>query len=632
MSGIAGIVHFDGREVEPGQIEAMTTAMNYRGPDGIRHWVHGNVALGQCLLRTTKESLEEAQPLANEAGTVTLVMDGIFDNSGELRAQLLAAGAVLRNASHAELALRGFEVWGLGLFSRIHGDFAIAIHAAAQHRLILARDIMGTRPLHYRKRGTSIEFASDMSAMLASPDADLQPNLGMIAEFLSAEVVSRTDTVYESVQRLPAGHYAILTADGRWTLQTYWTPDTSALRNHARDEDYVEELIHILRNGLAQKTQGLTGVAMLLSGGVDSPLIFGMLRDMQRKGIDVPEVHGFSMVFPGESSDESHYLQQIHRFWETRGCMLPGWVAPAEYFVDQAAKFRNLPDSPNGAMSQPIKEEIRRQGYRTVLTGCGGDEFFCGRNETYLDSILRGDAGLFLSLVRGEEQSIGNGLRTAIVAGLKRVPAAYQTLRQLKGNNERAAFPWINPTLIREGNLHERLRSTPTWFPRKFSSNENRAVFSTAFNGWMSLNAEGINLTYSHCGIEVRHPLWSRDIIEFALSLPVGQRWRGGPDKRILRNASRAIVPPGLLARNDKTTFENVFRNVFEQDSFSEWMRQLPTSGNDWLDAQGVHALVNRINASLHFQPPSHASAFGADLWPMWMVLAIDAWRQSAVR
>src|SRR5450759_202276 len=106
MSGIAGIIRFDGGLVEHGLIEKMTAAMPYRGPDGINHWVRGSIALGQCMLRTTPESLEETQPLTNEDESLVLVMDGRVDNWEELRRELLGRGAVLRNRSDAELVLR----------------------------------------------------------------------------------------------------------------------------------------------------------------------------------------------------------------------------------------------------------------------------------------------------------------------------------------------------------------------------------------------------------------------------------------------------------------------------------------------------------------------------------------------
>ena len=85
MSGIAGIIRFDGAAIETELLAAMTDAMAHRGPDGIAHWRRGSVALGQCMLRTTPESLQENQPLCNEDESLVLVMDGRVDNWQELR-------------------------------------------------------------------------------------------------------------------------------------------------------------------------------------------------------------------------------------------------------------------------------------------------------------------------------------------------------------------------------------------------------------------------------------------------------------------------------------------------------------------------------------------------------------------
>ncbi len=143
MSGIAGIIHFDGKPVEPGLIEKMTSAMAHRGPDGINHWVKGSVALGQCMLRTTPESLEEHQPLTNEDESLVLVMDGRVDNWEELRRELLGRGAVLRNRSDAELVLRAYEVWGEECPDRIIGEFVFFIWDARQRRLFGAQGCRG---------------------------------------------------------------------------------------------------------------------------------------------------------------------------------------------------------------------------------------------------------------------------------------------------------------------------------------------------------------------------------------------------------------------------------------------------------------------------------------------------------
>ena len=149
MSGIAGIIRFDGGRVEPGQIEKMTAAMSYRGPDGINHRVLGPVALGHCMFRTTSESLEETQPLANEDESLTLVMDGWLSNWEELRAELLAKSARLRTRADAELVLRAYEAWGADCVAHIEGDFAFVIWDARRCEAFCARDRMGNKPLFY---------------------------------------------------------------------------------------------------------------------------------------------------------------------------------------------------------------------------------------------------------------------------------------------------------------------------------------------------------------------------------------------------------------------------------------------------------------------------------------------------
>ena len=160
MSVIAGVIRFDGGPIEPRLIEKVTSAMHYRGPDGINHWVRGSVALGQCMLRTTPESVEETQPLANEDESLVLIMDGRVDNWEELRRELLGRGAKLRTRADAELALRAYETWGRDCLTHIDGDFALAIWDARRREAFCARDRVGVKPFYYQWNGRRLVFAS----------------------------------------------------------------------------------------------------------------------------------------------------------------------------------------------------------------------------------------------------------------------------------------------------------------------------------------------------------------------------------------------------------------------------------------------------------------------------------------
>ena len=210
MSGIAGIIHFDGKPVERGNIVKMTDAMAYRGPDGIHHWVRGSVGLGQCMLCTTPESLEETQPLANEDESLLLVMDGWLSNWEDLRAELLAKGARLRTRADAELVLRAYEAWDKECLGHLDGDFAFVIWDARRREAFCARDRFGNKPFNDHWDGGSLVFASELHPVLASPGIPEKPNEGMIAEFLADEFYSRDETFWVGVTRLrPASGMAV---------------------------------------------------------------------------------------------------------------------------------------------------------------------------------------------------------------------------------------------------------------------------------------------------------------------------------------------------------------------------------------------------------------------------------------
>ena len=114
MSGIAGIIHFDGKPVPHEEMIMMTSAMHYRAKDRTTHWPDeaSCAALSHCQLNNTPESLVERQPVSSEDGALVMVMDGRVDNWVELRERLLSKGRALRNRSDAKLVLQAYRLLG----------------------------------------------------------------------------------------------------------------------------------------------------------------------------------------------------------------------------------------------------------------------------------------------------------------------------------------------------------------------------------------------------------------------------------------------------------------------------------------------------------------------------------------
>ena len=261
----------------------MTAAMQYRGPDGIHHWRRGNVALGQCMLRTTPESLEETQPLTNEDESLVLVMDGRVYNWEELRRELLGKGAVLRTRADAELVLRAYEVWGRDCLTRIDGDFALVIWDARRQEAFCARDRMGNKPFTYHWTGKTLYFASEQQAILRQPSVPQVLNEGMVAEYLAAQWFSRTETLWQDVLRLDAAHTMVVTPSGP-TLSHYWAPDLQASLSFRSDQECAEHYRALLFDVVRRLSRSTHPIACEVSGGLDSSAIFAVAENPEATG------------------------------------------------------------------------------------------------------------------------------------------------------------------------------------------------------------------------------------------------------------------------------------------------------------------------------------------------------------
>ncbi len=201
MSGIAGIVHFDGRPVEAGLIQGMTAAMANRGPDAISHWSAQTVALGHCMLRTTPESLDEKQPLANEEESIVLVLDGRLDNWEELRVDFLGRGVRLGDKTDAELVLRAYEIWGTDCLSQIEGDFAFVVWDARKRSVFCACNQTGIKTLHFHQDEQRFVFASEPGPISQLPGVPEVFNEELVAEYLSIDWQSLDQTFWKVFSR-----------------------------------------------------------------------------------------------------------------------------------------------------------------------------------------------------------------------------------------------------------------------------------------------------------------------------------------------------------------------------------------------------------------------------------------------
>jgi len=622
MSGIAGIIHFDGQPVETGEVEAMTAAMHYRGPDGIHHWRRANVALGQCMLRTTPESLEETQPLTNEDESLVLVMDGRVDNWEELRRELLGKGAVLRTRADAELVLWAYEVWGRDCLSHIDGDFALVIWDARRQAAFCARDRVGNKPFNYHWNGSTLVFASELHPVLALPWVTEVLDQDTLAEYLAAQWCSTTGTLWQGVLRLDAAHAMVVSQRGP-VISRYWAPDLRASLSFRSDEACTEHYRTLLFDVVRRLSRCTTPLACEVSGGLDSSAIFAVAETLHQRGaLAAPGLEGYTLDFSGDPlADElafcravgTHLGKAIHEIAPRR--------MPLSQYQDVARHDHDFPDFPNGGpMGLPIAERARANGSRVLISGLGGDQWLGGSDMCYAEAIagLRGRE--LLALLGGDIRAAGwrdalwRVLRFGIVPLLSE--QAQQRLRAMYANwrrpaAEAAALDWLAEPMRTRFLAHVQACRRPA--ARDLARAGQRDQLASLHDAYQLLAIELAERLYARHGLELRQPFWNARIIEFAFATPERSRLRGQVDKWLHRQAMQGLLPANVLQRNDKAEFSSTFFSDRAELAMHLTENVLPRR-QQWVRPQAIQRMLQTVGQ------PDHSA-----MWVLWALFGVDA-------
>lgn len=616
MSGIAGILRFDGASVEPGLVERMTAAMAHRGPDGVSHWSGGQAALGQCMLCSTPESRDEHQPLANEDASVVLVLAGRIDNAPELRRELASRGAVLRDRTDAELVLRAVEAWGCGCPSRIDGDFAFVAWDTRRNEALCVRDRFGQKPFHYHWDGRRFAFASDVHALFALPFVPQVLNDGMVAEYLANDWLSHDETFWGGVLRLPQAHRMTVGAHGP-RLDRYWEPDLHATLACRTEDEYAEHYRALLFEAVRRTSRAIGPLACEVSGGLDSSALLAVAEHLRRGGgLLAPSIDAYTLAFRGvPEADELEYVQAMREHLAIPIREVAPTTMPLAWYHERARRLRTFPSYPNGVMGLGIRAAARERGSRALMVGVGGDEWLCGSAAYYADAIAARDwrtlAACFTLDLReaGWRSSSRRLLRSGVVPllpdavrrGLKRI-VRRPVSKAVEGG-------WLTARL--EGALARR-RVPPRRVPVVRDSQRVRlSTLASPFSAHARDLEEGLA---AWSGVELRRPYFSRELVEFAFSTPERMKLRGNVNKHLHRKAMDGLLPPPVLHRQDKADFMVAFRR--HRADLEAAFAGTDREAEAWVSPGGMNAQLARFG---------DASADGAPEWKLWTLFGCAA-------
>ncbi|WP_349616663.1 N-acetylglutaminylglutamine amidotransferase [Azotobacter salinestris] len=379
MCGISGELRFDKRPADLAAVERITHHLTSRGPDAWGVHARGPIALGHRRLKIMDLAEASGQPMVDSDLGLDLVFNGAIYNYPELRDELQSLGYRFFSDGDTEVLLKGYHAWGEALLPRLNGMFAFAIWERDRQRLFLARDRLGVKPLYLSRSGHRLRFASSLPALLAGGDIGAALDPMALNHYLNFHaVVPAPRTLLAEVEKLPPATWLRVEADGRREQRTWWRLDYGP-RDEERNfglAEWRDNLLESLREAVEIRQRAAVDVGVLLSGGVDSSLLVGLLREA-----GVENLSTFSIGFQdagGERGDEFQYSDLIAHHYATRHHQLR--IDEREIIEQLPAAFR--------AMSEPmvshdciafylLSREVARH-CKVVQSGQGADELFAG--------------------------------------------------------------------------------------------------------------------------------------------------------------------------------------------------------------------------------------------------------------
>jgi len=372
MCGIAGFLTSEPWQDRRGILRRMTQALRHRGPDDHGEYLDESVALGARRLRVIDVATGR-QPIANEDGTVQVVLNGEIYNFKALRARLERSGHRFRTSSDAEVIVHAYEDAGEACVRELDGMFAFALWDATRRTLLLARDRMGEKPLYYHAGPDAFVFGSELRAVLECPDVPRRLDLASVSRYLLFECIPAPSSILSDVSKLPPAHVLTVAPGAKPHLEPYWTmrfaPDHSPT-----ESEWVERLRAQLETSVRSRLVSDVPLGALLSGGVDSGTVVALAAAATGHG----RFRTFSVGFAPPSYDERRFARLVAEHCGTEHSEILFTAQHAIALMEQVGELLDEPLVDASFLPRYALARAARRSVTVVLSGDGGDELFCG--------------------------------------------------------------------------------------------------------------------------------------------------------------------------------------------------------------------------------------------------------------
>jgi len=547
MCGICGFNWSDKKK-----IKQLADLINHRGPEQEGHHVDENVSLGHKRLSIIDLSIKGRQPMTNEDGSILILFNGEIYNFQDIKKELQERGHVFKSRTDTEMILHAYEEFGHDCVKRFNGQFAFCIYDRVKKQLFFARDRLGMKPIYYYAEDGKLVFGSELKCLMEAGVIDKEIDENSLNHYLLFGYTPLGNSILRNVKKLEPGHYMVYGLKEHKILfnKRYWRLRFSQTGIHDEEslkKDIVSELDRSIRLRLISDRP----VGAFLSGGLDSSLIVAFMRKY------VKNLQTFSISFGHKGFDESRYAKIVSKKFNTKHHEMKFSTKDIKKLLPKTVYYFDEPFADASTIPTFLLALVAKKSVTVSLSGTGGDELFAGYKRyqhyatlrwlTKLPSFIRYPGYAFCRLLGSvshkfdklslllEQKEQEYTLYPKLFAYFDKTPLNVDTSffsgfrRYFKGDGVLSAFSF---------DQHE-------YLPNDLLFKEDMACLAHSLEG--------------------RFPFLDHHLVEFANSIPVKYKMKGGESKYILKKVAEEFLPHEIIYRR-KQSFSVPFNDYFRKD------------------------------------------------------------------
>lgn len=553
MCGIAGFLNFDYNNPYFDQVNII---QQHRGPDAQSSYQNENLKFFHQRLSIIDISDAANQPFEKDG--LVIVFNGEIYNYKRLRKELANKGVSFTTTSDTEVLLELYRAKGTDCLNDLEGMFAFAIFEKRSRNLFLARDPFGIKPFFFYTNGNKFAFASELKTLVKAPGVNKTLNLKSLTASINYLWVPGNDSMFSSIKKLPAGHYAIVSSKGEIELQQYYNPST--LIRFSNESEAIEAIDFALQNSVKRHLEADVPVSAFLSGGLDSSLLSvmaGKHQPLSTYSIAITQKDKNIEQMP----DDAKYARQLakHHGFEHHEIQIDPSITDElphmVYHLDEPI------GDPAAINTYLISKAARDNGVKVLLSGMGADELFFG---------YRRQMATLLAL---KYQNVPKPIRSLVnaVANVMPVRIGNKGIKPVRWAQRFLTFANLSPAdAYQRSYSYYDSHELSLLFTQDVTSevneiiNSHRFLFNEAYEDKDYVNKmcftdmhyfmQGLNLTYTDrasmaASVEVRVPFIDKEMIDVALAIKGDLKFKNRTQKYLLKKMAEKYLPKEIIYR-----------------------------------------------------------------------------------